>query len=173
MNCSHVIGLIDASSFADYPRDHRDAARHHALSCPTCGPALLASEAIDAGLAALPQPAAPLDLAAGVLARIARVDELPTASVRAASVARSSSFRWYPALATVGAGTALAIGALASGASPIDLQSLGLARTSMGLVVMPVTIAGAIALGGGLALYALGLFLPLGVGEDFRSADDH
>lgn len=171
MNCSHVLGLIDAGPLANYPREHRDAARRHALGCPTCGAALLASEAIDTALAALPRPAAPRDLAAGILARIARMDELPSASLRATSVARASSLRWYPALAAVGAGTALAIGALVSG--PIDLQSLGFARTSMGLVVMPVTIAGAMGLAGGLALYALGVFMPLAVREDFRSADDH
>jgi hypothetical protein len=43
----------------------------------------------------------------------------------------------------------------------------------MGLVVMPATIAGAMGLAGGLALYALGLFMPLVVREDFRSGDDH
>ena len=173
MNCSHVLGLIDAGPFADYPRQHRDAARRHALSCPTCGPALLASETIDMGLAGLPRPAAPRDLAAGVLARIARLDEPPAASVPAPGEARSSFLRGYPALAAVGAGAALAIGVLISGTPPIDPRSLGFARTSMGLVAMPATIAGAIGLAGSLALYALGLFLPLAVLEDFRSGDDH
>ena len=172
MNCSHVLGLIDAGPFADYPREHRDAARRHALSCPTCGPALLATETIDTGLAALPQPAAPRDLAANVMARIARIDELPIAGP-APAVARPSSLRWDPALAAVGAGTALAVGVLVSGVSPIDVQSLGFARTSTGLVVMPATIAGAMGVSGGLALYALGLFLPVAVREDFRPADDH
>ena len=172
MNCAHVLALIDAGPFADYPRAHRDAARQHAISCPTCGPALIASETIDMGLAALPQPPAPRDLAAGVMARIARLDEPSTAFVNSRGVARPSSLRWYPALAAVSAGTALAIGVLSSGASPIDPQSLGFARTSMGLVVMPATIAGAMGLAGSLGLYALGLFLPLAVREDFKPEGD-
>ena len=170
MNCAHVLGLIDAGPFADYPPAHRDAARRHAIGCPTCGPALLASETIDMGLAAMPQPAAPRDLAAGVMARIARMDERATESVSARDVARSASLRSYPAFAAVSAGTALAIGVLSSGG--IDLQSFAFARTSMGLVMMPATIAGAMGLAGSLGLYALGLFLPLAVREDFRPEDD-
>jgi hypothetical protein len=173
LNCSHVLGLVDAGPLADFPREHRDAARRHALSCPTCGAALLASETIDTALAALPQPAVPRDLAAGILARIARIDEPAPASVRAASASRVSSFRGYPSLAAVAAGAVLAIGVLASGPSPIEVQSLGFARTSMGLVVMPVTIAGAMGVAGGLALYALGLFMPLAVREEVRSGDEH
>jgi membrane protein YqaA with SNARE-associated domain len=42
----------------------------------------------------------------------------------------------------------------------------------MGLVVMPATVAGAMSLAGSLALYALGLFLPLAVREDFSPEAD-
>ena len=161
MNCSHVLGLIDAGPFADYPRAHREAARRHALQCATCGPALRASETMTAGLAALPQPAPPRDLAAGVLARIARLDPPATATVSTPIAARRASSRPFPALAVLGAGTAVAIGFMVPGASSIDVQSLGFARTGTGLVVMPATIAGALGLAGGLALYALGLFMPL------------
>ena len=74
MTCTHVLGLIDAGPFADYPRAHLDAAWEHARQCATCGPALQAAAALTADLPALPQPAPPPDLAAAVLARIARID---------------------------------------------------------------------------------------------------
>ena len=161
MNCSHVLGLIDAGPFVEYPREHREAARRHALRCATCGPALRTSETITSRLAALPQPAPPRDLAPGVLARIARVDAPATAAVSPPIAARGASFRPFTAVAVLGAGTALVSGFLVPGASSIDVQSLGFARSSTGLVVMPATFAGALGLAGGLALYALGLFMPL------------
>jgi hypothetical protein len=161
VNCSHVLGLIDAGPFADYPRVHREAARQHALRCATCGPALRASEAITARLAAVPQPAPPRDLAADVLARIARLDAAATAAGSAPLDARRASLHPFRAFAVLGAGTAVAIGFLVAGAASIDVQSLGFARTTTGLVVMPATIAGALGLAGGLALYTLGLFMPL------------
>ena len=75
MTCDHVLGLIDAGAFADYPRSHLDAARGHAHACATCGPALAAAGALSVELRRLSTPALPPTLAAGVLARVAQLDE--------------------------------------------------------------------------------------------------
>ena len=82
MTCRHALDLIDAETFTDYPRAHLDAARQHARQCATCGPALEAATALTAGLVALPQPAPPPDLAAAVLARIARIEPGPPLAAR-------------------------------------------------------------------------------------------
>jgi len=75
MTCAHVLGLIDAGPFAGYPPEHLDAAFDHARACPTCGPALAVSHAVDVDVAALPQVAAPPDLEKAVMARIARLED--------------------------------------------------------------------------------------------------
>jgi hypothetical protein len=76
MTCRHVLGLIDAGPFADYPTAHLEAAWAHADSCATCGPALHASRALTGQLRGLAQPPAPSSTATTVMARIARL-ELP------------------------------------------------------------------------------------------------
>ena len=74
MTCAHVLGLIDAGDFADYPREHLEEAWRHARQCATCGPALEMASRFTSGLAALPQPAPPRELLAGVLADIERIE---------------------------------------------------------------------------------------------------
>jgi hypothetical protein len=75
MNCDHVLGLIDAGPFADYPRAHLEAAWRHAGECATCGSALEASLVLTKELKVLARPAPPRELAPAVMARIARLDE--------------------------------------------------------------------------------------------------
>ena len=89
MTCAHVLGLIDAAPFANYPAGHLDAAWDHARACATCGPALNAAAALTAGLARLPQPEPPAHLAAAVLARIARLD--PPERSRAATAVHTNA----------------------------------------------------------------------------------
>lgn len=74
MTCRHVLGLIDAGPFADYPAAHLAAAWAHASSCATCGQALRASHALTDQLRGLAQPPAPSSTAITVMARIARLD---------------------------------------------------------------------------------------------------
>ena len=97
MTCAHVLGLIDAGPFADYPSAHLEAAWQHARQCATCGPALEAATALTTDLAGLARPAAPPDLTAAVLARIARIERphpAPVAAEMPETTALSSPRDW-------------------------------------------------------------------------------
>jgi hypothetical protein len=134
MTCAHVLGLIDAGPFADYPREHLNAAWAHARQCATCGPALQAAHRLASDLAAWPQPVPPSDLAAGVLARIARLGDEPPV--------RSRAHDWSPPITVLGgltAGVAIAL-STPPGASPLTWAPI---------------------LAAGLGVYAVGLFAPL------------
>lgn len=141
MTCAHVLGLIDAGPFADYPRAHLDAAWAHARTCATCGPALQAADRLATDLAALPQLAPPPELAAAVIARIARVEaDEPAVLDRAPD--------WSPLIRV--------LGALAAG------LAIALSTTSGAEVGLDVKVTWASVAAAGLALYAAGLFAPLG-----------
>ena len=75
MTCAHVLGLIDAGPFADYPPAHLESAWQHARQCATCGPAMEAATSLTIDLAALPQVAASPELTTTIPARIARTDQ--------------------------------------------------------------------------------------------------
>ena len=137
MTCAHVLGLIDAGPFADYPRAHLEAAWQHARQCATCGPALATAARLAADLAAFPQPAPPPDLAAAVIARIARIEETPPVQ----DAAREWSI-WITALGAVAACVAIALWSPSAAGARFDVTWA------------PVLAAG-------LALYAAGLFAPL------------
>ena len=151
MTCNHVLGLIDAGTFAGYSRAHLDAAWRHARQCPTCGPALDASFALGESLAALPHPAPTYDMTKSVLARIERIEQVRPAAAIAptAEPGMLSSLRDWPAWA-------MAFGAVAAA-----LAQAKDAGTTVGLLSMPSTITWALPLTAGLALYAAGLFAPL------------
>jgi hypothetical protein len=180
MTCPHVLDLIDAGPFANYPRAELDAAWEHARSCGTCGPALQVATALKADLAALPQPAPPAHLAAVVLARIAQLDppSLPLekrsfgaaghthsadASVMRETRAPSSTREW-PAWATslggIAAGLVIVLSMPPGVVVPIDLASPRVVGLTTGLVPMPSTTTGAVVLAAGLVLYLGGLFAP-------------
>ena len=158
MTCTHVIGLIDAGPFVDYPRDHRDAAWAHARHCATCGPALAAADAVTSSLRMIPNPAPSRDLTADVLARVAAVEQARRAvPATAAGTARvTSRALWVPASATV-----LAAAAVAASVASGDASLFRVAPFSGGGLDMPMTAAGMLQLVTGLALYALGLLVPL------------
>ena len=139
MTCAHVLGLIDAGPFADYPRAHLDAAWEHARTCATCGPALEAADRLAKDLAALPQPVPPPDLAAAVIARIARIE----AEKPAVHDPAHDWSPWITALGALAAGVAIALSTTSGGEVSIDVRWA------------PVLAAG-------LGLYAAGLFAPLG-----------
>ena len=160
MTCHHVLGLIDAGPFADYPREHLDAAWAHAQDCPTCGPALAGSTNLTAGLGAISRPTAPPRLAPKIMAAIA-----PTPSpARAASVepaalsegALGTLPNWAPWANALGA-FALAV---AIGWSWLAGESIITTRGSLwtGFSVRPSTTMGALAMAASLGLYVLGLF---------------
>lgn len=158
MTCAHVLGLIDAGPLADYPRAHLEMAWRHARGCPTCGPALGAATALTAGLHTLPRPAAPPDLEAIVMARIARV-ERDRQPAEAAAANASAGGRWmsWPVWTT-------ALGGVAAGVSivttmrPMDLASPKVGGIAASLVAVPHIGASVLILTAGLVLYVAGLF---------------
>jgi hypothetical protein len=163
MTCTHVIGLIDAGPFVDYPRDHREAAWAHARACATCGRALAAADAAASRLRMIPHPAPPRDLTADVLARAAAIEHTYRTVPAIAPV--TTRVLWVPASATALAGAAVAA-ALAAG----DASLLRVAPFSGGGVDMPTTGAGMLQLVTGLTLYALGLLVPLRFKPALRSS---
>lgn len=167
MTCAHVLGLIDAGPFADCPRAHLEAAWRHARQCAGCGPALEAAIALGTDLAALPQPQPPPDLAAAVLARIEQVDQAsaaPAAAPVPEAGAASSPRDWsaWGTLAGLAAGLAVVLSMPPGGGTPIDITSVRVGGMDAGLISMPSTTSEALRLAAGLALYAAGLFTPLG-----------
>lgn len=165
MTCSHVLGLIDAGPFADYPSAHLAAAWKHAHHCATCGPALQAASAITTDLSALPLPAPPPGLAGSIMARIAQIPQ-PPASPAAAPLRESAnaeltraSWSWTPAL---GVSAALAIVLLAESGDLVraDLWSFR-APSLTGLLAMPEPTAGTLGLVACLLVYAAAFFASL------------
>ena len=166
MTCTHVLGLIDAGPFADYPRAHLDAAWQHARQCATCGPALEAAAALTADLAALPQPAPPPDLTAIVLARIARIEQADPAPAAAAMPEKALSTRdrsaWASALGGLAAGLAIVL-STAARRRGVDRHRVAQDQRDhrwSGRDVLDDH--GALVLAAGLVLYVAGLFAPLG-----------
>ena len=166
MTCAHVLGLIDAAPFADYPRAHLDEAWQHARKCGTCGPALKAAEALTANLAALPELRPSPEFADTVLARIAQTEQAQPARMAVATPATSPSStprEWSASAAALGglaAGLAIVLSIVAGEEVGISITSPRIGGIT-GLVAMPSTIRDALILGAGLMLYAAGLFAPL------------
>ncbi len=162
MTCAHVLGLIDAGPFADYPRAHLDAAREHARHCATCGSALEVATALTADLGALAQPIPPHDLTAAVLARIAQVDVVPaTDAAMAETSVRSRDWSAWTALGGLAAGIAIVLFTRLGAAVPIDIAVPRVRGMTAGLVGMPTTMTAALLVASGLVLYVSGLFAPL------------
>jgi hypothetical protein len=168
MTCAHVLGLIDAGPFADYPRAHLAVAWQHARQCATCGPALEAATALTADLTALARPAPPPELTATVLARIAQIESAnPTFAATARLGAQAPSgtrdwWAWATAFGGIGAALAIVWSAPLGGLAQIDIALPRVRGIATGLVVMPSTAAGALVLAAGLGLYVAGLFGPFG-----------
>jgi hypothetical protein len=162
MNCRHVIGLIDAGPFADYPRQHLDAAWAHARQCHTCGPALEAAAAMTDRLRALPRPALPRDLTAGVLAHTAAIEGARAA--RPAPVFEAKRRVVMPDVsgwAMVAGAVVATVAITASGdVAPGDIVSLDRVAVRS-VVAIPAMTPGLLTLAAGLALYAFGLFASL------------
>ena len=165
MTCAHVLGLIDAGPFAEYPQEHLDAARAHARECPTCGPALAAVTALTADLRTLPDPDAPRDLASIVMARIAQLPE--SGSVAASLTARGAAGvrerDWTLSLIALG-GVVAALAVILTMPSGAEvLAGFVTPRFSAAgpLATLPSSGPAALAIGLGLLLYVAGLFAPV------------
>jgi hypothetical protein len=161
MTCAHVLGLIDAGPSAGYPRAHYDAARRHAETCATCGRAMAIAGQLARDLAEWPDVAPPADLAAVVMARIARGDEGRLAEAGAApALGRRASWAWAAwamALGGLAAGAALAWSAATGGAALVRLAGPGLGGAATSAAAWPA-LPEALLLAAGLGLYAAGLF---------------
>ena len=171
MNCSHVLGLIDAGPFADYPPAHLEAAWAHARRCASCGSALRLATALANDLAALPEPAPPAHLAPAVLARIARLESSPThgATDRERAVVVSRTWQDHAAAAAGIIAAGLIAISLMSGQGPaVDVTSPRIGGSN-GLLAMQGTTTWWTTLAVSLVLYLTGLFAP--VRRDRRSAD--
>jgi hypothetical protein len=161
MTCTHVLGLLDAGPFADWPPAHLDAAREHARQCATCGPALRAATALPATLAALPQVSAPTDLAGAVMAGLHRIEDAARGTATDRPVVIAASVRAWPAWAA-------ALGGLASGLAMAMRTYATLAEAARtaaggamaGLLSIPPPVWGVV-LGAGLLVYAAGVFAPV------------
>jgi hypothetical protein len=147
MTCQHVLDLIDAGPFAGQSPAHLDAAWRHARECATCGPALGAMTALTSDLAALPAPAPPPDLAAAVMARLARLDAAPP----------------VPAPAPPGAWPArtIVLGGLVAVLVVMFLPSPKPFWLTWGRLAVPSPSVAALLLVAGLTLYAGGMFASL------------
>ena len=167
MTCAHVLGLIDAGPFADYPRAHLESAWQHGRQCTTCGPAMEAATSLTMDLAALPQVAASPELTAAILARIARAEQRQPAPVSATMPAIRPRFitRDWSAWATTLAGLAVGLVTILSvahgGGVAMNIVSPRVGGMTGLLVAMPSTTTDALVLVSGLVLYAAGLFAPL------------
>jgi hypothetical protein len=157
MTCRHALDLIDAGPLMDNPAAHHAAVRRHADQCPTCGLALDAATALADDLTTLPQAPPPSELAPGVMARIARLEDAPAAArARQRATARASRSSGF-SVAAVGA-LAAGIGAILSGRAGLSVLGIEMAGP-----VGPTTMtAGVITLAYGLLLYVVGLFATVG-----------
>ena len=165
MTCTHVLGLIDAGPFADYPRAHLAAAWEHARLCPTCGPAREATARLTADLGALAQPAAPPELARVVLARIAQVDQdLATPAAVRPETRAFSTGDWPVRAAAVGglAAAAAIVMSMPAGGLTAYIAGPAVGGITSGVVAMRSSGIEALMLAAGLMLYAAGLFAPFG-----------
>ena len=166
MTCAHVLGLIDAGPFADYPAPHLEAAWQHARQCATCGRALRMATALPADLAALEQPVPPTHMTAIILARVAQLDEPQPADVgTAVSATRPSSSphdrsAWAVALGALSVGVVIVVSLLPSEAVRINMAAPAVGMKT-GLIAMSSTPRDALGVAAGLMLYAAGLFGPL------------
>ena len=166
MNCSHVLGLIDAGPYADYPPAHLEAAWRHARGCPTCGPARDLSTAVTRELARM-HVDPPAHLATAIAARIARL-EAPHRVIGETNRTRSTpaTSGWWPVLSTV-VGGAMAGFTFVASSPPKEwtLRRFAMMWAEMGVdpLVQPAPSGAILAMAGGLVLFVIGLFFGRGL----------
>jgi len=167
MTCAHVLGLIDAGPLAGYPPSHFAAAWRHAETCPECGPAMAMAGEIVQGVSDWPDVAPPIDLAAVVMARLARVDEAREAET-VETPARGRAAAWAGVATALGGLTAcaaLAWSAATGGASLVRLAGPGLGSVATSGATWPATLPEGALLAVSLGLYVVGLFAPVAEGS--------
>lgn len=158
MTCRHAMALIDAAPIVDVSRDRLQAARAHARECPSCGPALVASDALTTLLPGLAEPSAPEHLRPIVMARIATLDARESGATAPAPVAAGAPVRrWrdWAAVAALVAGILVIAGSYGTGGRLFRFwDGAGFSLTAH----MPSSAITALALALGLFAYLSGLF---------------
>lgn len=156
MTCEHVLDLIDAGPFARYPREHLEAAWAHARACASCGAARDASLRVASALSAMPPVDAPPHLAAGILARIERIETALPVIERAEATWRV----WAGALGAVMASCGLAL-SLPPDATALMVLTPRAGGFAEGVAAMPLAGAdAAVVLVAGLLLFVAGMLAP-------------
>lgn len=173
MTCIDVREIIDVLPVTEWSRHQRERVQRHAHNCTGCQSALTAANALDSSLKRLPQPVLPEGLAAGIMARMARVsDERVARKAVAVANARSRNsasrfsmnedrdvLAWVAALGSIAVGFGAQIYRIARGGGAIDLTSSRVGEWG-GLLAVPDASASTLLVAIGLSLYFAG-FLAL------------
>lgn len=160
MNCCHVLGLIDAGPFTDYPREHLEAAWEHARRCPGCAAALATTRRLAADIATMAPPSPPSYLEAAVMTRIAQLEDgrqLENPPLRAVERALGDWTSLLTALGAAAAALAFVLPLPSSRALLLGLLEPRSVGGLSGLATLPATAGASLAMAAGLTLYALGL----------------
>jgi len=168
MTCRHVLDMIDAGPLADAPPEYLEGARQHVHDCVNCGAALARSKALTAELTSLAQPASPPDLAAAVMANIARIEQRHHAPAGRSSRKEPAGTRGWSAWATAAGGVAGGLATvLSTPGGNAALSNIALLKVGVmagGSIATPPTTS-AVVLGAALVLYAAGLFASINTGH--------
>ncbi|MEZ5316870.1 MAG: hypothetical protein R2752_05665 [Vicinamibacterales bacterium] len=165
MTCVQLRAYCDAVPLDEWSAERLTAARHHADACAGCRDTLAFAGAIGNALADLPGPAAaPEGLAAGAMARIARLEDArSTDEARAAADLAARADRRRGVFAVVGqaAGAAMVTWALRSGGAGAgggEFGGGGLASSLTDLARhLPVVVTAA----WGAVVFVVSLLIPL------------
>ena len=174
MTCTDVQEIIEVLPITEWSRHQRERVQRHARNCAGCQSALTAANALDSSLKRLPEPALPEGLAAGIMARMARVSDERIAgeAVSAASTrSRTSASRvsmsagrdvlaWVAALGGIVVGFGTQIYRIVRVDGAIDLTSSRVGEWG-GLLAVPDATAATLLVGIGLSLYFAGFLSSL------------
>lgn len=174
MTCMEVREIIEVLPVTEWSRHQRERVLRHAHNCTGCQSALTAANALDASLKRLPEPVLPESLAAGIMARIARVsDERITGKALAAAGVRSRTsasrvsmsagrdvLAWLAALGGIAVGFGTQMYRIVRGDGAIDLTSSRIGEWG-GLLGAPDASASTLLVAIGLLLYFAGFLAPL------------
>lgn len=165
MTCAHVLGLVDAGPLAGYPPAHLAAAWKHAETCRECGRAMGVARQLTQRLGEWPTVAPPIDIAAVVMSRIARIDEARAMEPgEMPLVARGPAANWATLATALGGLTACAAlvwPAATGGAALVRVTGLGLGGVASGGAAWPASLPEGLLLAASLGLYVAGLFAPV------------
>lgn len=173
MTCTDVREIIEVLPVTEWSRHQRERVQRHAHNCTGCQSALTAANALDSSLKRLPEPALPESLAAGIMARMARVSEerIARKAVVASTRSRPSATRvsmsagrdvlsWVAALGGIAVGFGTQVYRIARGGGAIDLTTSRVGEWG-GLLAVPDASASTLLVAIGLSLYIAGFLAPL------------